>query len=228
MTLGSAVHIAVLQPDKIDAMIVQGPADRRGKKWTDAKDKAEKAGQIILIEKEYNIAMTMRDKVWQNPTFAGLLAGEGALYEQAAFWNYREQLCKCKLDCAKDSFILDLKTSADASPAGFAQSVAKYGYHQQAASYKYGWEQASGQLIDAFLFLVIEKTPPYAPAIYELDAASLREGWASYNAAIDKYIECAAAKHFPAYPDEKVLLQLPAWGFRHTNPREININGEQR
>jgi hypothetical protein len=225
MDLGKAVHLAVLQPELADKGIVQGPKDRRGKAWKEAVDKAEKAGTILLVEKDYHTCMTMRDRVWQNSTFAAILSGKDAKYEYSAFWQYHGKQCKLKVDCAKPRLIIDLKTSADASPRGFAQSVAKYGYHQQGAGYKYGWSQASGEPIDAFLFLVIEKTPPYAPAIYELDAPSMAEGWASYNAAINLHIECEAAKHFPAYPAEKVLLQLPPYAFNHTNPRTIDITG---
>ena len=226
MDLGSAVHVAVLQPDLASDLIIQGPADRRGKKWKEALEKAEKESKILLVERDYTVAMTMRDKVWNSPTFTEILTGKDAKYEQAAFWMYKEQLCKCKLDCIKQDLLIDLKTSVDASPAGFAQAVAKYGYHQQAASYLYGYNQASGKDIQTFLFLVIEKSPPYAPAIYELDTASLREGWASYNAALERHVECVATKHFPAYPDEKVQIQIPQWAFAHTNPRNIDLKGE--
>ena len=200
MALGSAVHLAVLQPEEAAKMIVQGPADRRG--------------------------MTMRDKVWNNQSFASILSGEGAVYEQAAFWEYRGKKCKCKVDVAKPGVIIDLKTSASAGPRDFSQSVAKYGYHQQAASYQYGYGKASGTPVQTFLFLVIEKTPPFAPAIYELDAPTIAEGWASYVTAVEEHINCETNNHFPAYADEKVLLQLPAWAFKHTNPRSVDLAGK--
>lgn len=224
MTLGSAVHLAVLQPELADKGIIQGPKDRRGKKWTEAVEKAEKDNVILLTEGDYHTCMTMRDKVWQNPSLASILGGSGAVYEQAAFFEHRGQICKLKMDCAKD-VLIDLKTSADASPRGFARSVADYGYHQQDASYTYGWNKAAGTSIDTFLFLVIEKSPPYAPAIYELDAQSRAEGWASYNAAIDLHLECEGQKHFPGYAAEKVLLSLPPYAFKHTDPREIDLKG---
>ena len=41
MTLGSAVHLAVLQPEISSNLIVQGPDNRRGKAWTEAKKDAE-------------------------------------------------------------------------------------------------------------------------------------------------------------------------------------------
>ena len=223
MNLGSAVHIAVLQPELAAEMIVQGPKDRRGKKWAEAKEEAEAGKKILLTEADYGVAMKMRDRVWQSSVLAGLLAGKDVKYEQAAFWQHCEWLCKCKVDAAKDNFILDLKTTADASPRGFAKSCASYGYHQQAASYRYGWGKASGKQVDHFLFLCIEKSAPYLPAIYELDAPSLSEGWASYIAAIDLHAQCEEQKEFYGYAAEKVLLQLPPYAFKHTNPRHITL-----
>ena len=232
MTLGSAVHLAVLQPELADKGIKQGPKARRGKVWKEAIEEADAAGVILLTESDYHTCMTMRDKVWQSPAIASILGGGGAIYEQAAFFEYRGQQCKLKMDCAKD-VLIDLKTAADASPRGFAQSVASYGYHQQAASYTYGWNSAIGSSkgvyfgkINTFLFLVIEKSPPYAPAIYELDAQTTAEGWASYNAAIDLHLECEERQHFHGYAAEKVLLSLPPYAFKHTNPREIDLKGE--
>lgn len=227
MDLGSAVHLAVLQPELADKMIIQGPKDRRGKKWTEAQEDAENGGKVLLVEKDYHTCMTMRDAIWSQPHMAELLTGEGTTYEQAAFWEYRGNQCKCKVDVAKPGVILDLKTSVDASPRGFAQSVAKYGYHQQAASYSFGWGKASGIAVQTFLFLVVEKHPPYAAAIYELDAPTIAEGWASYVAAIEEHTFCVDNNHFPAYPPVKMLMQLPAYGFKHTNPREINLNNRR-
>jgi hypothetical protein len=223
MDLGTAVHLAILQPEEASKKIIQGPIDRKGNKWKDALEASESAGNILLTEKDYTTAMKMRDRVWNDPNFAAILSGADAKYETAAFWTYRGYWCKLKLDVALPSVIVDLKTSSDASPRGFAQSVAKFGYHQQAASYKYGWSQASGAAIDTFLFLVIETNPPYAPAIYELDAPSLAEGWASWNAAIRLYTQCVEANHFPAYAAEKVLLSLPDYSFAHTNRHHIAI-----
>lgn len=223
MTIGSATHLAVLQPELASKQIKQGPSDRRGKKWKDAQKEAEEGGKILLTAGDYNICMAMRDSVWRNPAVAQELTKPGTTYEQAAFWEYKGIKCKCKADVARPGTLLDLKTSQDASPRGFSQSVAKYGYHQQDAFYSYGWGKAVGASIDTFLFLVVEKHPPYACAVYELDSVSKREGWASVTAAIELHQACEERQHFHAYADEKVMLQLPAYAFHHTNPRSIQL-----
>lgn len=227
MAMGSAVHLAVLEPQLASKQIIQGPDTRRGKKWTDAAKEAEADGKILLTQADYNQCMQIRDSVWRNPACASELGHKDTVYEQAAFWDYKGMAFKCKVDAARSGTIIDLKTSIDASPKGFAQAVAKYGYHMQDASYSYGWGKASGTAVEHFLFLVVEKQPPYACAIYELDQISKREGWASYLAAIELHQQCVEDEFFHAYPTEKVLLQLPPYAFKHTNPRVIKLFDNQ-
>ena len=226
LALGSAVHKAVLEPQLASKQIIQGPESRRGKKWTDAAKEAEADGKILLTQADYNQCMQIRDSVWRNPACANELGQKDTVYEQAAFWDHKGMAFKCKVDAARPGTIIDLKTSIDASPRSFGQAIAKYGYHMQDASYSYGWGKASGTAVEHFLFLVVEKHPPYACAIYELDQMSKREGWASYAAAIELHKHCVEQEFFHAYPTEKVLLQLPPYAFKHTNPQSISLVGE--
>ena len=223
MTLGSAVHLAVLQPEISSNLIVQGPENRRGKAWTEAKKDAEINNKILLTGADYIQCMQMRDSVYRNATAATILTQKGTVYEKAAFFEVDGTQCKCKVDAAQGNTIIDLKTSVDASPDGFSHSIAKYGYHQQHALYKYGYAQASGKAVDHFIFVVIEKSPPYACAIYELDAMSEKEGWASAQRAIEIHNECVKENHFHAYSSEKVMLSLPPWSFQHTNRNHISL-----
>lgn len=223
MTLGSAVHLAVLQPELSSNLIVQGPENRRGKAWTEAKKDAEDSGKMILTSTDYLQCMQMRNSVYRNATAATLLTQKNTVYEKAAFFEVDGTQCKCKVDAAHGNTIIDLKTSVDASPDGFSHSIAKYGYHQQHAFYKYGYAQATGVAINHFIFVVIEKSPPYACAIYELDAMSEKEGWASACRAIEIHNECIKENHFHAYANEKVMLTLPPWSFQHTNRNHISL-----
>jgi hypothetical protein len=59
----------------------------------------------------------------------------------------------------------------DASPSGFARSIATFRYHVQASHYLTGLHGA-----ERFVFIAVEKTAPYAVAVYELDAAAMAAG----------------------------------------------------
>jgi len=226
MIIGSALHLAVLQPSLSDTKLLQGPPDRRGKKWTELKKRADKLDAILLVEKDYLQIMKMRDSIWHNSYLASILSEKNPQYEKTALFEHRGLQCKLKLDCFSKNIKIDLKTTQDASPKSFSQSVIKFGYHQQAASYNYGWNKASGCSAQDFLFLVIEKHPPYEATVYELDAPSMAEGWASYNKAIDLHLECKKNNFFHGYPKEKQYLQIPKYGFLHTNPNQLNLKGE--
>ena len=107
--------------------------------------------------------------------------------------------------------MVDLKTTEDASPAGFSKSCAKYRYHVQAASYSEGYRQITGEYVKAFVFVAQEKTPPYAVATYTLSAESLLEGEIQYNKNLATYTECMLKEKWPAYSDDIEELSLPGW-----------------
>lgn len=63
----------------------------------------------------------------------------------------------------------------------------------------------------AFIFVAVEREPPYAVACYELDAEDLRIGRVRYRQALRVYQECVASDTWPSYPQEIRVLELPAW-----------------
>lgn len=79
---------------------------------------------------------------------------------------------RCKLDRFSETvmggFCADLKTVRDASPRGFANSVARFGYHRQRVLYGLLVEGLLGREVP-FYFVCIEKKKPYRVEVYELD-----------------------------------------------------------
>ena len=102
---------------------------------------------------------------------------------------------------------MDLKTTTDASPKGFAKSVASFRYHVQAAHYL-----AAG-LFDKFIFIAVEKEAPYAVACYELDADALTEGQRLRGRDLQRIANCRAMAAWPGYGDELQTISLPGWAF---------------
>ena len=92
-------------------------------------------------------------------------------------------LCRCRPDFwREDDIIVDVKTTEDASPEEFSRSLAKWRYHVQAPFYMDGIELATGRRPKGFVFLVVEKKPPYAVAAYTLDPESIELGRSEYRA----------------------------------------------
>ena len=109
------------------------------------------------------------------------------------------------------SVIVDLKTTEDASPRGFQRSVAQYAYHQQAAWYLHGLEQASGICPAQFVFVAVEKKPPYAVGVYAADAEMIKAGWEAAERNLERIAECRAANHWPGYGEDIQPISLPPW-----------------
>jgi len=216
--IGQAVHDAILDPNQFDLNCIRGPADRRGKKWEEKVAEAEKVGQTVLTAGDYDAVEAMRDAALANSVIADLV--HDGLIEQAAFADCDGTLVKAKPDLysPEHETILDLKTCRDAREHAFARDVATYGYHCQEAFYSTVWKAAGGGEVSAFAFACIEKEPPYAVSLYELDANAIAEGHAIIDRALALYDECTRTGVWPGYPAVVQTLSLPRWAFKLTQP----------
>jgi len=108
----------------------------------------------------------------------------------------------------KDSgIVLDLKTTIDASPKGFAKSVRQYGYLFQSAWYMTAL-RAMGERPKQFVFLVVEKSEPYATACYALDNNDIEKEIPRVLESIKLYGECLRTDVWPGYTDDIKTLNL--------------------
>ena len=211
MRLGSLVHTAVLEPDELlQRYGVCGPRNTKAGKEQAERMAAE--GLESVSESDMALALGMAASVRNHPAAAALLAKGKA--EQSFWWDDLPTglRCKCRPDWYQGSTIVDLKTCQDAGPAAFARSVASFGYHVQAAHYLAGLHGA-----ERFVFIAVEKTAPYAVAVYELDAAAMAAGRTMRDNALDVIATCRAADSWPGYGDTSVqMLSLPNWALTST------------
>lgn len=215
--LGSAAHCAILEPDTFETRYYRGEDIRRGTKaWAELEAKA--AGREVLKPLEdWDLAWRIREAVMANDGAKILLNGhEKGLVELSAYWIDSEtgELCRCRPDYWLKSFgfVVDLKTTTDASPGAFARSVASYRYHVQAAFYSDGL-MALGYRVNGFYFLAVEKDPPFAAAVYSLAPEAILEGRRLYRRDLDTYHRCRKTGIWPGYAEFREL-NLPAWAYR--------------
>ena len=207
MVFGTVVHRLALEPER-EAFVVKrlNWASKDGKV---EREKLEATGLPILSETDGDRALAIRDALWSDSRVAELL--EGAENEQAMLWEQHGVRCKAKADAIQGGVIVDLKTTIDASPAGFARAVANFSYHMQAAHYSDGVRLARGVTAPDFVFIAVETQPPYAIGIYRLDAASIAAGAREMKRAADLYRDCMAKQEWPGYSRDVVTLALPNW-----------------
>ena len=213
LTLGSAFH------GRFDGtyhqLFAPGPqvSSRRTKAWTEAA--AEHPGKTLLLPSEVAVIDAMEKSARTNP-YAGCLLedsqAEVGVRRDSPFGNYKVQ---CRIDIfAPGHFMADLKTTGDLD--SWAKSVVTYGYHRQAAFYRWLCEQETGYLLP-FSFVVVEKQAPYRCRVIDLDDIYLETGWREVEQALKGIGYCCRTGDWsdPQYQQ----LEAPGWMVQRMNTR---------
>jgi exodeoxyribonuclease VIII len=85
------------------------------------------------------------------------------------------------------------------------RSVIKYRYHVQAAFY------SQGIGAEQFLFIAVEKKPPFAVAVYATPPELLEKGLIYAVQDLRQLATCRAENRWPGYGDEIQSLVIPDW-----------------
>jgi len=163
----------------------------------------------------------MADVVLAHPAARSLLERDGVA-EASVFWTDQETgvPCRARFDWLTENdgrtLGVDYKTTTDASPRGFASSVAKFGYYQQDPFYLDFLIQA-GHDDPGFVFIAQEKEPPYLVGVHELRHADREMGRERNALARQIFRDCTEAGVWPGYSDDIQFLDLPRWvTYQHT------------
>lgn len=205
MALGTALHCAILEPDLYAKTHSTFSGDRRTKDGKAAYEALMAEGRKIISAADAEAIAGMQQAVRAHPLFVG----DDGMREVSVFSTDEATgaAVKCRPDVwiRERGVILDLKTTQDASPVAFARSVAQYRYHVQAAHYM----DITGA--SRFMFFVVEKNPPYAVAVYELDVDALSAGRALRDRDLAAIASAAEFDQWPGYPANVQTISLPRW-----------------
>lgn len=219
LIFGQALHAAVLTPEDYGSQFAVMPnVDRRTKAgreaWDAAGAQAQGRTQIAFDWAEQIAAMVQA--VRGNPMAARLLDGP---HETSYFWadTLTGEACKCRTDAETDignmHLIVDLKSCQDASTDAFMRDALHYGYDVQAAMYTDGYKAVTGREA-SFVFIAVEKNPPYAVNILQADTLFMQHGQDRYRHLLGLYHECRQRNQWPGYTGfdgDIASLGLPAW-----------------
>ena len=219
LIFGQALHAALLTPEDYGRQFAVMPnADRRTKAGREAWDAAAAEAQgrtQIAFDWAEQIA-DMVQAVRGNPMAARLLDGP---HETSYFWadTLTGEACKCRTDAESDigdmHLIVDVKSCQDASTDAFIQDALHYGYDVQAAMYTDGYKAVTGREA-TFVFIAVEKNPPYAVNILQADTLFMQHGQDRYRHLLGLYHECRQRNQWPGYTGfdgDIASLGLPAW-----------------
>ena len=204
LIFGQFLHAMVLQPDLVGDLFAIAPnVDRRTKAGREAfaQFEVEAQGKTIVTSDMVEQALAMCEALNRNAFVKKLLNGER---EKAFFWDddLTGEPCKCRVDClteiAGKTIIVDVKTADSAETEAFTRSAIRYGYDFQAAMYSEGVTANTGKK-PLFVFIVVEKTPPYSINILQADEFLIRRGNDLFREYIGIYHDCCESGNWYGY-----------------------------
>ena len=214
MIFGSAFHKLMLEHDtffKEYFIAKKNPhhgSSTAGREWK-AQMLEESAGKIILEDEDYDKIIKMSHQLYGDSKSKELILD--AQYEVSIFWEDPATglLCKARPDILHENFVVDLKTTKDASFHSFQKDFYYDGYYLQMAMIKDAVKAVKQKDIDCFVDLAIEKLEPYAYAIYTIEDEAIQYGQEEYKFYLKEIKDCLEKQNYPVYPI--LSLGLPTW-----------------
>ena len=225
MELGTASHIAVLEPERFSQRYVRGAAgnlNRKGPRDENDQIKADNPDKQLVRDADWPKIIAMRDAVWRHPRAAELLEGEG--YNEAAYcWKdlATDLACKAKVDrisMTRDGWpiVLDYKTFGEyggyLTDRAIERVIGERQYHIQAAHYLNGlYEIAPTQR--RYVLLMQEKAAPFAVRLVEIDFAAMELGRRQVARWLVLLKRCQDAGVWPGWSEDFDQLGVPPWEY---------------
>ena len=204
MVLGSALHCLVLEPEKWSERYITAPKfDRRtkaGKEQAEAWELAADGKTNITADQE-QAAMAMCSAILSHPKATYVL--RSLMYEMPVAGHIDGIEFRGIVDAMDGEKVVDLKTTADASPDGFRKAASNFDYHLQAAIYR----RITGR--KQYYWVVVETGAPYNVAVYKPTNESLEAADAYLRELVQRFKEWDGEP--VGYGENIYELDLPPW-----------------
>jgi hypothetical protein len=210
--IGSALHMALLEPEKYAKTYHVAEADLRTDAFYRGMAK-DIGGSVVLTRPESRKILGMQAAAYRNKRFAAYMAFPGR-NELSVFTTDPETgvPMKCRFDRKGDSrFAFDVKKCQDARGEEFVKPISNYGYFQQVAFYQHVWFCETGERIQEFPLIAIEEDSPHGVICHDLDEIALELGRIHYREALETYARCMDSGVWPAYADESEVTSVTSW-----------------
>jgi len=213
MEIGTAIHTALLEPDRFaaDYVLLREVKDRRASEYKQAVK--THGTEVVLTAGEADNVIGMQEAVLSNPLMRSRLTGEG-WRELSLFVRDPDTqvLIRVRYDLLlTDGTIVDVKKTQDARPDPFSRAIDNYGYDLSAALYVDAFEWATGEEAQ-FEFAAVEETMPHGHKLYRPCDTTLNEGRRKYQEALATFAECEVSGVWPSLPcDAPEIISLPGY-----------------
>ena len=223
MRIGSMVHKLFLEGDEAFAKEYAAPPSEGVKKPTsaqlNAKNPSDKTKEQIKAWDEYMASTEGKSPIIPIEYATALncveaLQGDEGVEECVSYITDPEVTIiypapskvrmRSRLDGVTQKGIIDLKTTRDASPKGFMQSVNKYNYGLQQYIYSLAFYEAYGKWPEYFIFVVVETAPPYHTALYTLKQERVDYWKPIVDRKLNQFAYCREMGKWPGMNDGKI------------------------
>lgn len=211
--IGSAIHMALSEPELFeekyvcwkDEMKPHPDKDYKNRENLRAKGEffiqAREKGFEVLTEDQYNIIHGIKGKITNDPTIKQLF--KSGFYERSFFWTDEKSGIKLKTrpDFYPGSakFVADFKTTVSAQKTDFTKSCYEYGYPVQAVMQRKAITLHAGKEPSVYLYIAIEKEPPYEFNIIEADKTYIQYGEYLFEEYLKVVKWCRENNRYPGY-----------------------------
>lgn len=216
MTIGTAIHMALLEPERFESHYTVMPKfDRRTKAGKAAFEdwNTLNKGKNPISQEDMDTVNKVMERATDND-FMMQFFSDG--YKEASFFSKDEQTGLFKR-CRTDNFvpskgaIVDLKTTMCARRRVFEKSITDFLYFVQAAYYMDIVEEATGTAPDMFIIVAVEKTKDCDMNAFILSKQAIDEGRKCYRKWLNKLAECKRTNKWHGYADGISEYYVPEW-----------------
>ena len=219
MKVGRALHTLALEPEEFEKRyhVMPQKIDRRTKagKAEYAENIELARGKEVIDFDDHEAIKRMAWNLRAHPMFKKMIA-KGGYVEHSLMWQDKDTgaMLRARPDFYNDKYIVDIKSSDDATPEGFSRSLYKYGYHHQNALQADGLSQLTGNEYEGVVLFVVENKAPYLCRPYLVKGNAVEQGRAEYKKAAATYKRCVDHDRWEGYPLQVVEIDLPQWAYK--------------
>lgn len=233
MLRGTMIHTACLEPHLFDEQYVTVPdgIDKRTKEGKQLFSDIIASGKAPIKSEDAELALALREVFHRHDFIAFEVLNNTPIIEQSFIADINGVQVKIRPDiwiepCADfpNGAIIDLKTTADASPAGFGKAITNYEYWLQSALYcmviqrEYNLPEPP-----PFYWFAQETDAPYLNKVYKCSQVIYEYGVSEAERLLEIYRVSLATGEWFGYGFGIEDAELPIWKQREITASEGEI-----